>query len=107
MRKCLRRAERWQAEKRRAELSTNKGNDELSLDTISREPTPEEAMLLVETLDATMRPFNDRERNIIELRLEGCSDKEIARRIERSLYTVQMVLRRAERSLRKMLTDSE
>jgi len=109
VRKCLRRAERWQAQKRRLELDASAGgsSSDVLLNATSREPTPDEALLLAETMDAVMRPFTDRERAMIELCLEGCSSEEIAERAQRSLYTVQMVLRRAERSLRKMLKETD
>jgi RNA polymerase sigma factor (sigma-70 family) len=65
-----------------------------SRDPVDREPTPEEAALLVETLHQTFRGLDERERKIIELGLLGDSDGEISKEVGRTQYTVRQVRKR-------------
>src|SRR5262249_411653 len=60
-------------------------------EAVDRGPTPEEAALLVETLQETMRGMEERERQIIQLGLLGDTDKEIGKETGRTQYTVRQV----------------
>jgi DNA-directed RNA polymerase specialized sigma24 family protein len=60
------------------------------LDAIrSPEPTPEVALVMAETLNGLMGLLDDELREMVRLRLEGLSNKEIGNRLGRPLPTVE------------------
>ncbi len=96
VRKCRKRYERLLAEKRDA--SRELGWDG-TRDPLDREPTPEEAAILSETVGTWLAGLPELERPVVELGLEGASDEEIARRLLRSERTVRRVRQQAEQRL--------
>jgi eukaryotic-like serine/threonine-protein kinase len=62
-------------------------------DLPNREPTPDEAVALADELDAVMRQLNERERRLLEMRLQGFALREIAAEFHVT-----------ERHVRRMLT---
>jgi RNA polymerase sigma-70 factor (ECF subfamily) len=60
-------------------------------DAVGREPTPDEAAVLAETVEQLLRGMEGDERRIVELSLQGCSTQEISQ-----------TLGRAERSVRRL-----
>jgi RNA polymerase sigma-70 factor (ECF subfamily) len=79
---------------------------EAGANQIDPAPTPEESALTadsVQTLRRALASLSEDQRRIIELRLAGLSDHEIAAALERSLPAVKMVQVRAIARLRVLL----
>jgi RNA polymerase sigma-70 factor (ECF subfamily) len=79
---------------------------EAGADQIDPAPTPEQAALVadsIRTLRGALANLSDDQRRIIELRLAGLSDREIAESMNRSLPAVKMVQVRAIARLRVLL----
>jgi RNA polymerase sigma factor (sigma-70 family) len=95
LRKCADRAEYYLAERRDAarEATNSGGGDapEALLAALDREPRPEEAVILAETVEYLFRDVSVHERPILELSLQGYTAAEISAR-----------LGRAERSVRRL-----
>ena len=100
VRKCCKQARHFQREKRdiSREESPKQVDDQSEQFTqwelVSREPTPEQAVLLTELLDQLMSPFDEQGQTIISMRLQGYSEKEISSEINRTVRTVRRVLSR-------------
>jgi DNA-directed RNA polymerase specialized sigma24 family protein len=60
---------------------------------------------LFETIEWLLRPFGERDQEIVRLRLIGHRTDEIAAAVGRSQYTVQSVLRRAKKRLERVVAD--
>jgi RNA polymerase sigma-70 factor (ECF subfamily) len=56
-----------------------------------RNPTPEEAAMLIETIQQTLQDLDEREREIVLLGLLGDSEQEISQQVGRTQYTVRQV----------------
>ena len=84
------------AQKRRiyAEESTdaNKNEFRLSPEAIASEPTPSDAVALVEELNEVMGSLDKTQRQILELALQNNSEEEIATAVQRSGRTVRRTL---------------
>jgi RNA polymerase sigma-70 factor (ECF subfamily) len=79
---------------------------EAGADQIDPAPTPEQAALAadsIRTLRGALANLSEDQRRIIELRLAGLSDREIAESVNRSLPAVKMVQVRAIARLRVLL----
>lgn len=110
LRKCAHRAEYFRAGKRdvRREMapatdSSGGGVDSFALD---RDPQPEEAALLVETVEGLFRSLADGdERAILELSLQGFSTAEIAEQTGRAERSVRRLRERLGKRLERMQTE--
>jgi RNA polymerase sigma-70 factor (ECF subfamily) len=95
LRKCADRAEYFRAERRDAarEATGSCGGDEPDawLVALDREPRPEEAVILAETVERLFLEASVHERPVLELSLQGYTTSEISAR-----------LGRAERSVRRL-----
>jgi RNA polymerase sigma-70 factor (ECF subfamily) len=95
LRKCLDRVEYHHAERRdaRREAAAQPGASgaEPWWQAVSREPTPEEATVLAETVEQLLRALPESERPIFELSLQGYTAREISEQTGR-----------AERSVRRL-----
>lgn len=69
------------------------------LEAAGREPTPDQAAVLAETVEGLLRPLASDERTIVELSLQGCSTQEISEQTGRAERSV----RRIRESIRKHL----
>jgi RNA polymerase sigma-70 factor (ECF subfamily) len=69
--------------------------------TLAREPSPAEAVMLVDELEQVMRAFPPLQRQMIEMRLQGYGLGEIAVVTQRNERTVRRVLQRVERHLKQ------
>jgi RNA polymerase sigma factor (sigma-70 family) len=111
LRKCADRAEYYRAGKRdvRREVvpSTEDSfalGDEYGLD---REPRPDEAALLSETVEALFRSSDDAdERTILELSLQGYSAPEISERTGRAERSVRRLRERTRKRLERMHAEA-
>jgi RNA polymerase sigma-70 factor (ECF subfamily) len=71
-------------------------------DAPGREPTPDEAAALAETVERLLRGLDDDERAIIELSLQGCSTQEVSEALGRAERSVRRVRERARAQLERM-----
>jgi RNA polymerase sigma factor (sigma-70 family) len=103
--KCARRAEYFRAAKRDV-------NRELASATASgagllaREPTPEEAMVLTETVAELVRGLEPHEEEMIALFLQGHSIPEISKQVGWAERTVHRLLARTRKRLERMQEQS-
>ena len=112
LRKCADRAAHFRAEKRdvtrevaaaASASDTDPGPAELALD---REPSPDEAAVLAETVEALFRGIADPdERAILELSLQGHTATEISERLGRAERSVRRIRERVRRRLERMQAD--
>ena len=102
LRKCADRARFHRAERRdlAREASPADGEGGASWrEAAGREPTPDQAAVLAETVESLLRPLDSDERTIVELSLQGCSTQEISEQTGRAERSV----RRIRESVRKHL----
>ena len=105
LRKCGRRIEYFRAQRRnvRQEVQPPPGPDDTaSWEAIAREPTPEEAAMLNETVEQVLQSLHERERPILVLALQGYSLPEISEQIHRTERTVYRTLKRVKEKLEEM-----
>jgi RNA polymerase sigma-70 factor (ECF subfamily) len=103
LRKCADRA-RYHRAGRRDAAREAAGDDEAWQDVAGREPTPEEAAALAETVERLFRGLGADERAILELSLQGYSTQEISERLGRAERSVRRTRERA-RALLERLRD--
>lgn len=96
LRKCARRAEHYHAQCRDARKEAE------FQDGVAGESTPEEAVLLTETVEEVLRDLHERERPILVLALNGQSPEAISTQIGRTERTVYRVLKRVREKLEEM-----
>jgi DNA-directed RNA polymerase specialized sigma24 family protein len=70
-------------------------------EALAREPTPEEAAALTDTLERMFRGLEPLQRRMVELRLQGCALDEIAADVQRSERTVRRLLELMKLRLRQ------
>lgn len=76
------------------------------VEAISREPDPQEAAAVSETIRTLLTGLDERDRTIVQLALEGLPVAEISQVVQRSERTVQRVLKRLAEVLRDGMPDS-
>jgi len=98
LRKCGRRIERWGAQSRdvRQEVAI------YEVEAVAREPTPDEAVMLTETVQQVLADLHPRDRPILELALQGCGPEAISAEVRRTERTVYRVLKRVREKLEEM-----
>jgi RNA polymerase sigma-70 factor, ECF subfamily len=104
LRKCADRAEYYTAERRDVgrEVSAPPGQDQPWQVALDREPRPQEAVILAETVERLWRAADADERPILELSLEGYTAAEISLRLGRALRTVQRLRERIQKRLERL-----
>ena len=68
-------------------------------------PTPDDAAALVDELQAALERIPERDRQIIELRLQGCSTAEISEQVGRAERSVRRVVQRLGDLLRHAIEE--
>jgi RNA polymerase sigma-70 factor (ECF subfamily) len=68
-------------------------------------PSPADAAALVDELQTVLERLNPREREIVELRLQGCTTSEIAQQTGRAERSVRRVLQHLGEKLQKSMED--
>jgi RNA polymerase sigma-70 factor (ECF subfamily) len=103
-RKCIDRVEFHCAARRDVgrEVSAPLGRDQAWQHASDREPLPEEAVLLAETIEHLFRAADDDERPVLELSLQGWTAAEISLHLGRSLRTVQRLREQVRKRLELM-----
>ncbi|MGF1579072.1 MAG: RNA polymerase sigma factor [Gemmataceae bacterium] len=96
LRKTFRQITFHQQGKRDARLESGTSDESQFLDSLalSREPTPEEASLLLDQADHFLSQLEPTDRRICELRLEGYNNAEIAQKLEISDRRIRRLLER-------------
>lgn len=106
MRKCADRAEYFLADRRDAcrEVTGPAGEEQPAacLSALDREPRPEEAAILAETVDRLFREVNVHERPVLELSLQGYSASEISARLGRAERSVRRLRERLRKRIEQM-----
>lgn len=110
LRKCADRAAYYRAEKRDVARETPGGSadsapalNDLALD---REPSPDEAAALAETVEALFRAIDDPdERAILELSLRGHTATEISEQLGRAERSVRRLRERVRKRLERMQSE--
>ena len=110
LRKCADRVRYHRAECRdlAREAAAPAGEDgaEPWREAVGREPTPEEAALLAETVEGLLRDLDGDERAVIELSLQGYSTEEISERLGRASRSVRRLRERVRRQLERRQAQS-
>jgi RNA polymerase sigma-70 factor (ECF subfamily) len=105
LRKCGKKVRYFHQQARdvRRETGTLPGATEVPSDweALSSEPTPYEAAVLAETVEQMMRDLDERQRQILERRLQGYTVPEISSQVGRTEHTVEGVLRRIRGRLQR------
>jgi RNA polymerase sigma factor (sigma-70 family) len=105
LRKCADRVRYHRAERRdmAREVTAPRGAEEPEpwLDAVGREPTPEQAAVLAETVERLLRGLDEIERPIVELSLQGYSTQEISERLGRAERSVRRLRERVRRQLER------
>ena len=97
----MRCAEKAGAAKRNQALEVYPDASDKGLEWMTREPSPEEAALFVEELEALLHGMREPEPEIIRMCLDGHTSPEIAAAIGCSRWTVRRVLSRIGERLRE------
>lgn len=106
VRKCADRVRYYQAERRKVtrEAVAAGGDEDRPLpwqEAVSREPTPEHAAVLAETLENLLAKLDADERPIIELSLQGFSTQEVSERLGRAERSVRRLRERVRKQLER------
>jgi RNA polymerase sigma-70 factor (ECF subfamily) len=108
LRKCGRWAERFLSRARNIhhEVSPPPEGSAADWEALAGDPTPAEAAMLAETVEAVLRDLQGRDRDIVALGLQGYSAVEISARLGRPERTVYRVLGRVKKRLQQMQLDN-
>ena len=105
VRKCAERVAYHHAERRdeAREVSAPRRLESAAwAEPIGREPTPDEAALLRETVEHLFSTLDEDERPILELSLQGYTTREISQRLGRAERTVRLLRENVRHSLEAM-----
>jgi RNA polymerase sigma-70 factor, ECF subfamily len=109
LRKCSRKARYFHGAvhdvRKEAGSQPDPDESDLEWDFEAKGPTPADEAVLEETLDHVMDQLKDRDRQILELRLQGYTIPEISEKIGRTEYTVSGALKRIRKQLKGMEQD--
>jgi RNA polymerase sigma-70 factor (ECF subfamily) len=92
---------------REESLRPDGASDGLEAQILSREPTPIEAVSLVDEVEALMRRRDPLERRVLELRLQGYNLEEIANQTQHTQYTVRRILDAVKKHLERLLQTGD
>jgi RNA polymerase sigma-70 factor (ECF subfamily) len=106
LRKCADRAEYFRAGRRNAAREAGAPDDSGHADpwvaALDREPRPEEAAILAETVERLFRDVDPHERPILELSLQGYTVPEISAQLGRAERSVRRLRERIRKRLERM-----
>jgi RNA polymerase sigma factor (sigma-70 family) len=112
LRKCADRAAYFGAAKRNVAREAAGGSSDSAYPLVAlaldRDPRPDEAALLSETVEALFRAIDDPdERSILELSLQGYTAAEISERLGRAERSVRRLRERVRKRLERMRADAD
>jgi RNA polymerase sigma factor (sigma-70 family) len=105
LRKCADRARYYRADCRdvNQEVRAAVGSEpEFWREAVSREPTPEHAVVLAETVEKILRDVGADERLVVELSLQGYSTQEISEQLSRAERSVRRLRERVRKYLEQL-----
>ena len=106
LRKCLDRVEYHHAERRNVqrEAAAQPGTvgTEPWWEAVAREPRPEEAAVLAETVEMLLRGLDEDDRPILEMSLQGYTTQEISDRLGRPERSVRRLRERVKKQLERL-----
>ena len=109
VRKCGRRVAAFRAERRdvRREVRPDIADPttRCGWEAMAQDPSPEEVVCLTDMLESLMRGLNATQREILRLRLQGCTVPEISDRVGRTERTVHRVLTLVRERLKRAEGD--
>jgi RNA polymerase sigma-70 factor (ECF subfamily) len=107
VRKCAERVAYHRAARRDAarEVAGPAGGDSPWSDPLSREPTPEEAAVLGETVARLFAALEEADRPVLELSLQGFSTREISEQVGRAERTVRLFREGIRKRLERMQAE--
>ena len=82
------------------------GDSHSGWELAASDPTPEEALMLAETVDHLMQQHDERDREIVTLALQGFSVREISEQVHYAERTVRRVLQRVREYLESVRDGS-
>jgi RNA polymerase sigma-70 factor, ECF subfamily len=109
LRKCADRARYFGTERRNISREAQPASldaNEPWREAIGREPTPEQAAMLSETLEQLLGDLDTSERPMLELSLQGFSTQEISEQLGRAERSVRRFRERVRKQLQRMQLDS-
>jgi RNA polymerase sigma-70 factor (ECF subfamily) len=109
IRKCADRARYYRADRRdlNQEAAPTGSQPDFWREAVSREPTPEHAMVLAETVERVLREVGTDERRVVELSLQGYSTQEISEQLGRAERSVRRLRERVRKYLEKLQEAEE
>lgn len=105
VRKCADRVRYHQAGRRnmaREARAAADSNIDLWRDAIGREPTPDHAAVMTDTVQQILSGLSDLERPVIELSLQGYSTQEVSEKLGRAERSVRRVRERLKKQLEEL-----
>jgi RNA polymerase sigma-70 factor, ECF subfamily len=108
VRKCADRARFYKAERRdlRRESAPAQAEEGPAWpEAIGREPTPDEAVVLAETIEGLLSRLDAEERTMVEMSLQGFSTQEISERTGRAERSVRRLRERVRKYLQRQEAD--
>jgi RNA polymerase sigma-70 factor (ECF subfamily) len=109
VRKCAERVAYHRAARRDVarEVSTPAGGEAAWSDPLGREPTPQEAAVLSETVSQLFAWLDESERPVLELSLQGYSTREISQQIGRAERTVRLLREGIRKRLERLQAEGK
>ena len=104
VRGCARRAKAGHAQKRDIDREIRfaaDNEDAIPLQALDRQPLPDEAAMLADLISNLLGQLDERQQQIVTLRLQGYSIEEIAQQVSRTERTVIRVLNRLRDALKQ------
>src|SRR5262249_4241965 len=107
LRKCADRVRHYRAERRdvNREACSPAAGAEPWWEAMTREPSPEEAVVLAETVEQVLRELDQNERPIIEMSLQGFSTQEISEALGRAERSVRRLRERVRGQLERLQSE--
>jgi RNA polymerase sigma-70 factor (ECF subfamily) len=111
LRKCADRAAQYSTEKRDytrevGQARSDAPNAGLWQDAVDRDPSPQEAAVLAETVEELFQSVNDQdERAILELSLQGYTAREISTQLNRAERSVRRLRERIRKRLERVYVE--
>jgi RNA polymerase sigma-70 factor (ECF subfamily) len=107
LRKCAERVRYYRTQGRDLARETPPNpNNESWREAIGQEPTPEQAAVLAETVEALLVGLDDEERTIVEMSLQGHSTQEISAQLGRAERSVRRIRERVRMQLERQRNSS-